>query len=327
MIRARAPVRIDFAGGWTDVPRFYKEHAGSVTNAAINIYTYASVSFQEVGISIHNINTRQKFFAQRQQDIVYNGELDIPKAVCKKLGVDNVSIVISTEAPIGSGLGTSASLETALITALLQYKGYRECASKVAEIAFEVETLELGLNSGKQDQYASSLGGIRTYYFDEGSVRLGIASPSKEFCMLLEKCLVLCWTGTSRLSSDIHSLVYENYDKGLNRHALAQLRYSSLLAEDALLCNNLEALADAVNVSWQAQKSLHPSIDDEVTHRLFDAAIESKAFLAGKATGAGGGCLLFVAKPDMEVVLREFLTKAGASIINFSFDFEGARVF
>ncbi len=38
VIRARAPVRIDFSGGWTDVVLFTEESKGFVVNAAIDIY-------------------------------------------------------------------------------------------------------------------------------------------------------------------------------------------------------------------------------------------------------------------------------------------------
>jgi len=43
LIRSRAPVRIDFAGGWTDVALFTQEQRGAVINAAINIYSYVTV--------------------------------------------------------------------------------------------------------------------------------------------------------------------------------------------------------------------------------------------------------------------------------------------
>ena len=43
ILRSRAPVRIDFAGGWTDVAGFCRETPGYVVNAALNVYSYVTI--------------------------------------------------------------------------------------------------------------------------------------------------------------------------------------------------------------------------------------------------------------------------------------------
>ena len=42
-LRSRAPIRLDLAGGWTDVPPFSEREGGAVVNAGINRYTYATL--------------------------------------------------------------------------------------------------------------------------------------------------------------------------------------------------------------------------------------------------------------------------------------------
>ena len=43
IIRSRSPHRIEFCGGGTDVPEYYKKNGGFVINAAINKYSYVSL--------------------------------------------------------------------------------------------------------------------------------------------------------------------------------------------------------------------------------------------------------------------------------------------
>jgi D-glycero-alpha-D-manno-heptose-7-phosphate kinase len=326
-ITARAPVRIDFAGGWTDVTKFSNLDLGITVNSAISIYTYVIVSPIPSGIKMYSCDLDIDLTINNVKDIEYNGSMDLAKAACKRFNVDGVEIITRTDAPTGSGLGTSASLGVALVGALSAFADRRVGKERAAEIAFELETKELGLYSGKQDQYAASLGGLRTYYFDKDGVYYGYYLTGGDLYRDLEKSLILCYTGKSRLSSNIHSLVYTNFDKGINCNAISKLRWSGKLAEDALLDRNLENLAESINISWEAQKQLHHSVVDETTVKFFDVAKSTKVCMAGKATGAGGGgCLLFLAQPNKEHILRKALKEAGGQILHFNFDNEGLLV-
>jgi len=56
LIRSRAPVRIDFAGGWTDVALFAESEAGSVVNASIQIYSFAMLTRKQTVLGINSKN-------------------------------------------------------------------------------------------------------------------------------------------------------------------------------------------------------------------------------------------------------------------------------
>lgn len=343
-IVARAPVRIDFAGAWTDVPKFANEVPGAVVNAAITLYTYVTVSLlpeepQQVasvrqrvdGSSIHMYSADFDAYesAESIADIEYDGTMDLAKAACKRLFKDfgGFEIVTRSEAPPGSGLGTSASLGVALIGALMRYAGVYESRRVIADTAFRLETEELGLLSGTQDQYAAAFGGVSHWKcYGEQVFHNPIFPLDWALRFELEKRLVLCYTGKSRLSSDIHAHVVEEFDQNRNHKELSRLRYPADMAQKAFLAGDLNQLAKAMNMSWELQKALHPSITNDSVEQFFEAAAEN-GMQAGKACGAGGGgCLLFLAKSGQEYRLRRVLEEQGGQLLNFGIDDYGLVV-
>ena len=133
VIRSRAPVRIDFAGGWTDVALFTEESKGFVINAAISIYSYVTVKklpekeiwTNEYGYKHKKAveNRRVKIYsadfdiyeeAEAIKQLEYNGNIDLAKAAIKQMDIEGgLEIITRSNAPAGSGLGTSASMGVA----------------------------------------------------------------------------------------------------------------------------------------------------------------------------------------------------------------------
>ncbi len=333
MVRSRAPVRIDFAGGWTDVARFARETAGAVVNAAISIYSYATVRPSEAaeggGIKIYAADFDLYIEAADIRRLEYDGNADLVKAAIRHLNVDeSFFITTRSDAPPGSGLGTSAAMGVALIGALSHLVGRPLLAHEIAEMASEIEREELHILGGKQDQYASALGGMQFMEFFGETVRAAPLrlSPATEFA--LQKHLVLCYTEQSRLSGDIHAHVTEAFRKGdpNTTRAIGDLKRIAREMKDRLLLGDVEGFAGLMNDNWENQKRLHPSVTNERIDELFAIAAESGA-AGGKACGAGGGgCLVFIAKPDREHILRQALKDAGARIIDFVFDHRGLEV-
>ena len=345
VVSSRVPVRIDFAGGWTDVPLFTSLRPGIVVNAAITLYTYAEVSalpgetkkvsrygyptkeyYPDSTIRLYSLDLDEYVEAANIQNIEYNGTMDLIKAACKKMEIEGVEIVTRSDAPAGSGLGTSASLGVSLIGALSLFKRKRECGDRCAQIAFELETEELGLLSGTQDQYGAASGYINYITCMKKAVKVHWIPVVNTFQYMLEKSLVLVYTGHSRLSSNLHSNVVAAFKEGENHGALSNLVESGLMAHEALCKSNMNLLGEAINLSWENQKKLHSSITNEQIEHLFELA-QKNGMLAGKACGAGGGgCLLFLAQHNKEHLLRAAMKAAGVEILNFTFDTTGLQI-
>jgi len=347
LIHSRAPVRIDFSGGWTDVALFAEDEPGAVINAAINIYSYATVrklpdkkvetkdygykhvkTVEDMSIKIYSADFDVYQEAKDIKALEYDGNVDLIKAAIKKMNLrGGIEIITRSNAPAGSGLGTSAAMGVALTGALNKLSDVSLLPYEFGEIASSIEIHELKISSGKQDHYASAMGGFNFMEFFGENVRVSnLQLPIDTLCEL-EKNLVLCYTGKSRLSSNVHLNVIDRY---LNRHhetleALKNLKQIALEMKNMLLKGDLSSFGQLLIENWENQKRLHPSVTNPQIDSLFDMVLNHGA-IGGKACGAGGGgCLVFFCLPDKEHLVRRKLEESGVTIINFNFDFQGLQ--
>ncbi len=267
--------------------------------------------------------------AEEIKQLEYNGNIDLAKAAIKQMGIPGgLEIITRSNAPAGSGLGTSASMGVALIGALSRLDETSLLPYEIAEKASLIERKELGILGGKQDHYASAVGGISFMEFMGEEVKVSKLQLSSDMLYELEKNLVLCYTGKSRLSGDIHRKVVDAYKSNdpNTRNALRNLRQIADQMKDGLLTGDLDSLGSLLNENWENQKALHPSVTNPQIDNLFELALKNGA-LGGKACGAGGGgCLLFYSKPDWEHMVRRKLEEAGVEIIDFNIDFSGLQI-
>ncbi len=293
IVTSRAPVRIDFAGAWTDVNIFAKGAGGAVVNASINRYV-------EGRLEVHS-----------------------------DPGADEEGIRVSyySDLPAGSGLGTSSALNVCWLSLVQsQIHPTKEYRERIAELAYQLEEI-LGILGGKQDQYAAALGGFNFMTFGE-KVEVEQLKVVPELVKELEQRLVLCYTGKSRLSGNIHENVWGAFRRGVPEtvNALYYLRNCAIRMRTVLIERNVEEFGLLMGQSWKHQKALDPSVTNAQIDKLFDVAKKAGA-PHGKACGAGGGgCLLFFTEPGKSAAVADAVSKAGARVIPFQFDFDGLQV-
>jgi len=340
--RARAPVRIDLAGGWTDVAEFAQPKPGAVVNAAISIYSYASISGQSPApsrgrkrararkphgdLTIYSADFDVFVKAASIKKLEYDGHIDLMKAALERMDLDRgFDIITRSNAPAGSGLGTSAAMGVALIAALAEMSGRKLLPYELAELASDIEKTDLHIRGGKQDHYASALGGFNFMEFFGDKVRFARLPIPPDAVLELQKNLVLCYTGKSRLSGRVHGHVAQAYHRGerRTRGAIDRLKDIACEMKEALMHGDLDSFAKLLSENWENQKRLHESVTNEQIEKLFAIAKKSGA-VGGKACGAGGGgCLLFYARPNREHVVRKALEEAGVQVISFEFASRG----
>jgi len=298
--RAQAPLRVDFAGGWSDVPAFAQAEGGAVLNAAISIYAKGYIIWGggwQAGIA---------------------GRL---------LGAEKNVVRYELDAPAGAGLGASAAQTLLWLTLVKTTIANVSERRELAERAWRVEQ-ELGILGGKQDHYASAVGGISYMRFGSGPAEVEELKPGFPFTDGFERRLVLVYTGRRRLSSDIHEAVWGRYRSGDTVVAgrLARLRDIAGEMRNALMAHDLDAFAELMAENWACQQKLHASVTNAEVNALVALALRSGA-QAVKATGAGGGgCLLCLARDGQEEVLRARLAQAGAQPLTFTFDWFGVHL-
>ncbi|MFM7321301.1 MAG: hypothetical protein ACKO5K_07235 [Armatimonadota bacterium] len=294
VVRAKAPVRIDFGGAWTDVDRYALTRGGVVFNATIAHHVEGSFQIHESGDGAES---------REGLDVRYGFDL-----------------------PSGSGLGTSAALNVVWFGLLNRRVETDADRIRVAEQAYGLEGL-LGILGGRQDQYASAMGGFNLMRFDE-SVHVERVPIPAATIKDLEQRSVLAYTGKPRLSGAIHENVWGAFDAGRAStvHALDRLREIGEAMPATLESGNIESFATLLAENWTCQRRLDDSVTNPDIERFFASAIEAGA-LGGKACGAGGGgCLYFVTKPGRQAAVSDALAAAGAQVIPFEFAMDGLTV-
>ncbi|MCX6749939.1 MAG: hypothetical protein NTZ83_00610 [Candidatus Pacearchaeota archaeon] len=191
-----APVRIDFAGGTTDISPFKDRYGGCVLNSTINRYV--------VGELIIN---------DKKTHLEYTGNI-----------------------PTSSGLGTSGVMNLIWLSLISQKKdGFdSNYKKKLAETVYKMEQA-MGLVGGKQDQYASAFGGINFMEFKKDKVKIERLNLSKEFIKELEDKLVLVYTGKPHFSGNSNKAMMDNLRSGKNNSNLLRIKKIAIEMKNALL--------------------------------------------------------------------------------------------
>lgn len=314
IITARAPVRIDFAGAWTDVPIFADSFGGATINAAIDIYVSGQLRAAE--------GEKNGIFDQNSNNVSRPSGKYTPSAD------DPLVVSYGSEIPAGSGLGTSATLNVVWLSLVRREKiDAHDDRMHIAELAYQTEKT-LGIIGGKQDQYASAVGGINLFQFTADDVTCVPVQLPPEQIEDLENRLLLCYTGKARLSSNIHRNVWDNFQAGKREtlDALFGLRQSAYDAKEALGKWDLQSFARIVTEQRHYMKDLDASTSNEQIEQIFDLVNED--ILGGKPCGAGGGgCLFFITRdPNAKEAAREKLVDEGLVALDIAFDFEGIQV-
>jgi D-glycero-alpha-D-manno-heptose-7-phosphate kinase len=305
---ARAPLRIDFAGGWSDIPIFAEAEGGAVLNAAITRYATGFISRPETA------------------NVPGIAGPSMAGSLLSKLRGDRSYVSYTLDLPVGAGLGASAAQMVLWATLVKTPIANVSDRCQIAEIACELAKL-MGILGGKQDEYAAALGGINFLTFGD-SVRAERLSVDTSFLDTLRSRLVLVYTGESRLSSDIHEGVWERYRSGEHVVVEALRRLAEIATEmkTAMLAGDAESFAGLMNENWSSQKALHPSVTNERIEEIMDLAMRNGG-IAGKACGAGGGgCLILVSAENRGQELRQALAGARVQVIDFDFDTYGVHL-
>lgn len=305
-VRARAPLRISFAGGGTDVPPYCDTFGGCVLNATIGMFAYCSIEVRN--------DHRMRFVAlDNQQQVEMDagtllkpeGTLALHKAVHRRIAAEflgnaplPVTVMTSSDAPAGSGLGSSSTLVVAMIEAYRELLALPLNEYDVANLAYLIERVDVGQAGGRQDQYAATFGGIN---FIEFSAERSIVNPLRirpATLTELEAMLVLYSTGISRESCRIIAEQTASLRSGdaVSLQAMHQIKHDTYVMKDALLHNDLCAFAATLGRSWQAKQRIAAGITNAEINRIHDLAIAAGA-LSGKVSGAGGGGFLFFMVP------------------------------
>jgi D-glycero-alpha-D-manno-heptose-7-phosphate kinase len=326
VVQASAPARLDFAGGWTDVPPFSEVEGGAVVNAAISLRVRAQYQAGGNGILVRAEDLDQAARITTAADLTPGGGLDLHKAALRMFPVGPGTLRTRSDVPPGSGLGSSGALDVALVALLAAVRGDGLAPEEIASHAWQLEAVEAGIAGGRQDQYAAALGGFHRLTFRGDTVGVERLELDPAFLRELERRLVICYTGRSRVSGDTISRVMGGYaagDPGITS-ALRELADLAGRMAAALSSADLAETGRLLSANWRAQQRLDRHMATEEMRRL-EALTAEAGVLGGKAAGAGaGGCMFFLAGDDVDAA-RRAARQAGATVLEAGWSDNGVE--
>jgi len=285
---ARAPVRLDFAGGWTDVAPYTHDMGGEVVNLAINKYATATLEVDDDGI---------------------------------------LSVSYTCEVPVGSGLGTTGAINVALMGAIKALEVDDEGRKAMAEQAFQFEAL-LGNRGGRQDQWAASHGGWNHLMFMQDSVEEMPLSPLSSATKWLQRQLVVVNSNLPHVSGELHADIWRRYDDDDQevKDGLLTIRLAARGMAKAIQQDRRDEVIKSLHEVCKGVDLLDKGLHDPF-RAVVDPILASKDILAWKALGAGGGgCAMLLCNLGKREVVEAACEAAGWSLVEWAPDEEGLSI-
>jgi D-glycero-alpha-D-manno-heptose-7-phosphate kinase len=326
LYRAAAPVRLDFAGGWTDVPPFSAREGGVVVSAAIGLYAHAEVRPGGEGLHLVAEDLGASLDLPDEAALARPSRLGLLQAALRLLPLGPCALTTRSDAPPGSGLGSSGALDVALVAVLSAARGETRDAREVAQLACRLERMEAGIPGGSQDQFTAAFGGMLRMEFRDPEVLVEPLALDPALLDELERRMLLVYTGASHFSGDTIGRVMAAYERG-DRAVTAALHGLRDVAErivEALRAGDLARIGALLDLNWRHQQTLDPGMCTPLMARIGHAMREAGA-LGGKAAGSGAGGSMFFLGPEDTAGAAEAARAAGGTLLPVRWDVDGVR--
>ncbi len=327
-IRSRAPVRVSFGGGGSDLTHYFKNRSGAVINAAVSIYSHATMRVRDDSkVIVSSLDLGVTLTANNLEDaLTQKGPFGLIQSllhvVQPKYGFE---LCLNSDFPVGSGLGGSATLSAVILGCFNKLRKDQWNQHEMAEIAFQAERLHLGIAGGWQDQYAAVFGGFNfiEFHADENIVNPIRVYP--DIVLELEESLVLCDTGIEHHSGNIHESQKETMTSESVREMVKQNVELTYANRNHLLKGDLEKFGECLGAAWRLKRNFSPMISSDLIDAIYDGALENGA-LGGKLLGAGGGgFFIFYVSPFEKHNLVNYLKSKNLSVQPFRFEPDGVK--
>jgi D-glycero-alpha-D-manno-heptose-7-phosphate kinase len=326
--RARSPVRISFSGGGTDLTHYFMDNdGGAVINATIAMYAHATLRRRRDGrIRIYSHDFRCTVEAENLAALGNDGDLALIKSVVRLIkpayGFD---LEVSADFPVGSGLGGSAVVSSAIIGCFNEFRSDQWDRHEIAEMAFQAERLMLNIPGGWQDQYATVFGGFNHMEFSSDQNTIVPLRLDPNIIAELEESLVLCYTGANHDSGSIHR---DQKSRRASSDAVAAAAKQMEVTREIrrhLLRGQLLECGRLIDEAWHAKRHMSSKISSDELDGIYELA-KANGAVGGKLLGAGGGgYFVFFVRPFERYPLIAALEGKGLRCSRIAFEENGLR--
>jgi D-glycero-alpha-D-manno-heptose-7-phosphate kinase len=308
MILAKAPLRVSFFGGGSDIPTHFLKWGGSTISMAIDKYVYVIVM-----PTPHNYIK----VSYSKQECVYNVDdlqNDIIKNALKFFGIkSNIEINTFADIPtVGTGLAGSSAFTCALVKALSALIGneYHD-PYDIAKIACHIEINMCGWNIGMQDQYAAAFGGMNYIQYSDKNILVHKMNVNQ-----IDEYMLLIPTNIQRHASKVLDNVNFS-DKATCIWSLSDI------ADDEY--KNIPSLCQygkLLEKSWGLKKQMDSGISNPEIDSMYDKCMNHGA-VGAKLLGAGGGGYMLALTEDRAKIKEAFSDRV---CLNVSVSHEGTKI-
>ena len=324
--KAKAPMRLGFFGGGTDVSPYPERYGGKVLNCTIDKYVRCMLRpTDQPGVTIHSLDlqTITRSVAGRE----WEGHLPLPQAVLNAHPqIDGVEIVMFSDVPPGSGLGSSSALVVAMLKLLDAAFDLGLGPHELARMAYRIEREDLGISGGWQDQYAAAFGGMNVYHFGADRTIVEPVMADANALLELEASLVIGYVSDRAM---LTRSVVDDQVRRLNDGATLRYHHETKAFVDEavklLRATRIPDFGRLLHEAWEVKKAFSPHIASPLVDRVYNLAREHGAW-GGKLSGAGGGGFMCFCCPfERRLELEEALGSAGVRVRPFSFTSGGVH--
>jgi D-glycero-alpha-D-manno-heptose-7-phosphate kinase len=328
--RSKAPLRISFAGGGTDISPYPEIFEGAVISSTIDMYSYTTIQLNKSKImKIHSKDYDIIKIIKNHKDLHRNDKLFLVNSILRKLKakVRGMEITLFSDARVGSGLGASSSFTVALLGNLLHILRINKTLYEIAELAYAIERIDCGIKGGYQDQYSATFGGFNFIEFKKNGVVVNPLRLRDEIINEMLGNLILCDTRVER-KTQIYDKIIEsqqitaqrNDEQIENMHNIKKTAYAM---KDSLMKGNLDEFANLLHEGWLEKQKINSSISTIKINKIYEIA-RKEGVVGGKLLGAGGGGFLLLYCPmEKKSNVIKAIQKLNVEITKFNFEKSG----
>lgn len=312
MILAKAPLRVSFFGGGSDIPAHFLTWGGSTISTAIDKYVYVAVMYTP-----HD-HIKVSYSKQECVTDIEDLQNEIVKNALKFFNIkSNIEITTFADLPtIGTGLAGSSAFTCALVKALSAHLGYEYTNPySIAKTACRIEIEMCKWNIGMQDQFASAFGGMN--YIQYGNeLSDGRVSVRRLDTNNIEHYMILIPTNIERHAAKI----LDNIDFVAKQNCIRELSHMADMESSQPV--NPNEYGKQLNVAWQLKKQMDGGITNSEIDSMYSRCMDAGAFGA-KLLGAGGGGYMLALTDNRSGIRHEFSDRV---CLDVAISHEGAKV-
>jgi D-glycero-alpha-D-manno-heptose-7-phosphate kinase len=296
MIRTKAPLRLNFAGGCTDIEPYASDYGSYVMSAAIKLYCRA---------------------ACYEENVSQDAQVDSVEELIENMlsTISGYKVGIFSDVPSMSGLGGSGSCFVAGIKAAFPQLDKMQ----IAKLAYYLERRVMRITGGSQDQYCAAFGGLLFLIFENNKAEIDKLTIPEN----LTQHLFLIYAGNRNASGE--EIIRDQMSR-YNVKAFHQQKQIAKAMRDCLRESDCVGFGKLLEESWRTKCELSPLVSTKELDSLHEKCC-SLGVLGGTLMGAGnGGYMLFMEDPNKEGYTRQKLIQSGLQYVNVEFDTEGVQI-